>query len=87
MKDRKIETLVEQVEGLRGQVAKPMSPPPHPQDANKKILEELVRQMKNKTESDSKDNNEAIVRALIDKLGTRKDDTLKNELSGLRMQL
>lgn len=67
---------------------RPVSPPPQSaHESNKKVLEELVRQMKTKSESDTKDNNEAIVRALMDKLGSRKDDTLKNELSSLRMQM
>lgn len=34
--------------------------------------------MKSKSESETKDTNEAIVRALVDKLGSRKDESLKS---------
>lgn len=85
MKDHKIESFVEQIENLRGQIVRPVSPPPS-QDTSKKILEELARQMK-KNESESKDNSEVFLKAIVEKLGTRKDEGLKNELSNLRAQL
>ncbi len=43
--------------------------------------------MKAKNESDSNVNNEAFIRAMIDKFGSKKDETLKNELSNLRLQM
>lgn len=36
MKDHKIQNFVEQIETLRGQIMRPVSP--SPQDSNKKIL-------------------------------------------------
>jgi hypothetical protein len=55
-------------------------------DQNKNILEELVKQMK-RNESESKDNNEVFLKAIVDKLGAKKDDGLKSEISVLRNQL
>ena len=87
MKDNKIEYFVDQIESLRAQIIRPVSPKPQPvQDQSKNLLEELIKQMK-RNESESKDSSEVFMKAIVDKLGTRKDEGLKNEINVIKNQL
>lgn len=40
-----------------------------------------------RNESESKDNSEVFMKAIVDKLGARKDEGLKSEINVLRNQL